>query len=602
MKINHSPAVFLFLLISQFYLASASAETLPEVLEPIVVRQLPYGSASRGPVTAVLTGEDIEKISANTPQELLNYLGVDVQTRGPYGVKSDISLNASTFQQVLILVNGMRVKDTQTAHQDLDLFFNVDDIERIEIIPAARSSVYGPDGVGGAINFILKKADKGENSLSASFGNYDTYEQKLNLSGRFKQLRNRFSFANAVSEGARFDTDFRTDTFFNSATWEKDDIAIFIDSGYSEKEYGAYDFYTPARGYPSKEWVNTKFIDVRTQLKKERFTFEPHANYREHFDKFMLTIRNPGLYLNHHRTDTYQVGAVLTVPFTKGDLVFGADFGEEKIQSNNLGKHVRDHWNVYLDPSFALGPWTTLNTAVRIDDYTTFKEEVTGSVSLKHSFNEKSDSYVVMGRNIRIPTFTELYYSDSTTAGNPDLKPEQAYNFEAGYHRKLSEKLDATISFFYRHENDTIDYTKLTSLDPKFIARNISMADTLGLNIYSKWEATDNTAFDLRYIFNNKRQKADGFIYKYGLNHIKHLIDFGMDTKLNRWKNRVDVIMKKKPTRRDWVLVNDMVSFDAWKDLELFFEVYNLFNVEHQEIVGIPEPDRLFKVGLKYSW
>lgn len=574
----------------------------PTDLEPIVVRQVPYGSASRGPVTAVLTQEDIRNIPANSPEDLLSYVGFDVQTRGAYGVKSDISLNASTFQQVLILVNGVRVKDSQTAHHDLDLFFTVDDIERIEVIPAARSSVYGPDGSGGAVNFILKKPSHEKNSISASGGNHDTYEQKINLSYDILKAKNRFSFAHTTSGGSRFDTDFRTDTFFNSSSWESDNTSVYLDAGYNEKEFGAYDFFTPGRGFPSKEWINTKFVNLSSVFKKERFTFEPHANFREHFDKFMLNIFNPGLTLNHHRTDTYSGGGVLRIPHAKGDFVFGADVGEERIASNNLGKHARGHWDAYIDPSLEIGSYSTLNLALRIDDYMTFKEEVTGSFSLKHLISEESDCSVTVGRTIRVPTFTELYYSDPTTAGDAALKPEQAYNAQAAYHRNFRKDLEGTFSFFVRQEYDTIDFTKLAVVDPRFIARNISDAAVFGLNAYAKWQVSEKMSLDLRYFFANKRQKGDGLIYKYGLNFLKHMIDLGMDNKLPLGHNRVDIIMKKKPNRREWVLLNDRVSFEVRKDVELFCEVYNLLNVEVQEIAGVPGSGRQFKFGAKFSW
>jgi iron complex outermembrane receptor protein len=584
------------------FIFSAAGVHAATELEPIVVRQSLYGSAGSGIVSGVVTREDIRGMPVNTPEDMLNYLGVDLQARGPYAVKSDISINASTFQQVLILVNGVPVKDTQTSHHDLDLYFNIDDVDKIELIPAAASAKYGPGGSGGAINFVLKKAGEEKNFISAAGGNHYTAEQKLGFSYSLFKAKNRFSFSNSSSGGTRYDTDFRTDTFFSSSAWENRDTSYFLDGGYNEKEFGAYDFYTPNRGYPSKEWTNTKFIDARAVLKSDRVVFEPRLNFRQHRDKFMLDITRPNLYLNHHTTNTYQAGGRLSFPFGKNDLGMGADYGEEQIISNNLGRHIRGHWDAYLDPTFELSASTTLNLTARVDSYTTFAEEFTGSLSLKHIFDEKNDVYATFGRTIRVPTFTELYYNDPTTAGDANLKPESALNFETGWGCKFSGALRGSLSFFVRSENDTIDYTKLTAADPKFIARNIAKATTYGLNAYLKWDAGKNVSYDLRYLFNNKRRNNNGQIFKYGLSHLKHMVGLGIDNKFNSGRNRVDFIMKKKPGRRDWVLVNDRASFDVKKDVELFVEVYNLFNVEFQEIAGIPEQGRLFKAGVKLSW
>ena len=603
---GRGPRVFLSIL--TFSIFSATCVHAATELEPIVVRQSLYGSAGSGPVSSVVTREDIKDMPVNTPEDMLHYLGVDLQARGPYGVKSDISINASTFQQVLILVNGVPIKDTQTSHHDLDLYFNLDDVEKIELIPAAASAKYGPGGSGGAINFVLKKAgtaaagDAEKNFISVAGGNHYTAEQKLGLSYSLFKAKNRFSFSNSSSGGSRYDTDFRTNTFFTSSVWENRDTSYFLDGGYNEKEFGAYDFYTPARGYPSKEWTNTKFIDARAVLRSDRVVFEPRLNFRQHKDKFMLDITRPKLYLNHHTTNTYQAGGRVSMPFGKNDLGMGADYGQEQIISNNLGRHIRGHWDAYLDPTFELSASTTLNLTARVDSYTTFAEEFTGSLSLKHIFNGNNDVYATFGRTIRVPTFTELYYNDPTTTGDANLKPESALNFETGWGRKLSDSLRGSLSFFVRNEQDTIDYTKLAAADPKFIARNIAKATTQGINAYLKWDANDKASFDIRYIFNNKRRNNNGQIFKYGLSHLKHMIDLGIDNKFSSGRNRVDLIMKKKPNRRDWVLVNDRVSFDVKKDVELFAEVYNLFNVEFQEIEGIPEQGRLFKAGVKFSW
>ncbi len=588
---------FSILLVLSQLLAGAGKASGAE-LEPIVVRRALSGE----PVTAALNREDIDNIPANSPEELLNYLGVDIQSRGFSGIKSDISLNASTFQQVLILVNGLRINDPQTAHHDLDLFFNIEDIERIEIIPAAASSKYGPNGIGGAINFVLKKPKAEKNSISAAGGNLDTYEQKLNLSSGMKNFTNRFSASNIESDGSRYDMDFRTNTFFYSALLELEDASLSLDTGYNEKEFGAYDFYTPAKGYASKEWINTKFLDLRGTLEGAEFTFEPRLSFRQHYDKFMLDIRNPDLYLNHHRTDAYQAGGILTFPLSEGKLSIGADYAEENIASNNLGKHDRGNWALYLDSGFGLAQESSLNLSLRVDGYTAFSEELTGSVSLRHAINDKSGVYLMVGRSIRVPTFTELYYSDPTTAGDASLGPESAINLQAGIERELTEALDCSFSFFVRQEYDTIDFTKLTASDAKFIARNISEATTEGLNLFLKWRLNDATSMDAGYFYANKRLKDNGKIYKYGLSHLKHMATLGLDSRFSFGRNRFELIVKKKPGRRAWALANDKFSYELTGNIELFFEVYNLFNVEYQEIEGIPEQKRMFKFGTKFTW
>jgi iron complex outermembrane receptor protein len=571
-------------------------------LERIVVTRYSDQASGHGVVSATLDQDDIQKIPAQTPEDLVTYLGGDVQSRGSYGVKSDISFNASTFQQVLILVNGMRVKDPQTAHHDLDLFFNMEDVERVEIIPAASSSIYGPDGSGGAINFILKKPKKKKNSITLSGGNDETFEEKLNLFYSLKELHNSLSASHASSNGYSYDTDYKTDTFFHSSAFEDDNADVYFDAGYNQKEFGAYDFYTPGSNLPSKEWTNTKFFNLRSNFRKEKFTFSPRFLFRKHHDKFILDITRPSYFLNHTDTQMNEEGGELKFTVFNIDAVLGADYGEESMVSDKMGKHFRSHWDIYLSPMFEINEKTTLKVTMRQDDYSSINGEWTGSASLKHILSESMDGFVSLGRTIRVPTFTELYYSDPTTAGDPDLKPEHAYHLEAGLNKKIKDNVDVSGSFFVRQEYDTIDFTKMTPLDAKFIARNISQATTHGLNLYGQWRMTEKTAFDARYLFANKRQKSDGLIYKYGINYLKHMVNIGYNQMLPFGSNRLDFIIKKKPGRKEWVLVNDRLTWKAQKNCEVFLEVYNLFNVSYEEIVGIPQAGRQVKVGTTFKW
>jgi len=581
-------------------------------LEPIVVTR---GVGRRGPHPAsdVLTREDIERRAFSSPEDVLSALGADLQTRGRSGIKSDVTLNASTFQQVLILVNGVPVKDTQTSHHDLDLFFNIEDIERVELIPAASAVKYGPGGMGGAVNFVLKEPaypEAAKNSLSVAGGSDTTFE----ASGRvhFSGLggHHTLSAGHGQSDGSRYDTDHRTETFFYSGTWggagdttTRGAATNFsLNAGYNEKEFGAYDFYTPHRGFPSKEWTNTSFVDLRGRSGNDAWTFEPRAFWRRHHDKFALNVENIALYLNHHRTDTYAGGVTITRHFDEWDLSLGLDHGEERITSRNLGDHDRGHWDVYLDPRFELSDRTVLNITLRLDDYTSFGSEMTGGVTLTHAYAGHADVYASFGRTMRVPTFTELYYLDPTTAGNANLEPEHAINLETGWRKKVAPDVDVSLSVFGRREDDTIDFTKLTPADARFVARNISRAHSWGLNAFAAWQATDTAGLDLRYTYCDKDLDDNGLLYKYGLSYAKHMVRLGFDWDPAFGHNRCDVIMKKKPGRRAWVVVNDRFTLPLSGGWRLFAEVYNLFNQEYQEIDGIPEQGRLFKLGLDLSW
>jgi iron complex outermembrane receptor protein len=78
---------------------------------------------------------------------------LDVQQRAP-GTSADLSIRGSTFGETLILVNGLRLNDMQTGHNNLDIPFPFEAVQRVEVLKGAGSTMYGSDAMGGAVNFI----------------------------------------------------------------------------------------------------------------------------------------------------------------------------------------------------------------------------------------------------------------------------------------------------------------------------------------------------------------------------------------------------------------------------------------------------------------
>ncbi|HID99484.1 MAG TPA: TonB-dependent receptor, partial [Thiotrichaceae bacterium] len=84
--------------------------------------------------------------------------GVDLRERGTFGVQGDLSIRGANFSQVLILINGIKVYDPQTAHHNLDIPVSLSDVERIEILNGHGSSIYGENAFGGVINIVTNKS------------------------------------------------------------------------------------------------------------------------------------------------------------------------------------------------------------------------------------------------------------------------------------------------------------------------------------------------------------------------------------------------------------------------------------------------------------
>ena len=106
-----------------------------------------------GKSVLIIDKEQLKNTPAVSVAEILvQHAGVDIRQRGANGVQADIGLRGSTFDQVLILLNGVRMSDAQTGHNSLNIPVDVSAIERIEIIKGAGARVYGQNSLAGVVN------------------------------------------------------------------------------------------------------------------------------------------------------------------------------------------------------------------------------------------------------------------------------------------------------------------------------------------------------------------------------------------------------------------------------------------------------------------
>src|ERR1035437_1725973 len=224
-------------------------------------------SAQRAPVAfsqvarivKVIGKEEIQSAPVQSLQDLLEYsLNVDVRQRGNYGVQADISIRGGSFDQVLILLNGININDPQTGHHSLNLPVSFDAIERIEILEGPASRIYGLNAFSGAINIITGTSTGSNLKARLSGGQFGYYDSGLSGNIVTGKLTNFISVDHRSSDGYIKNTDFKlTDAYYLGKLATSAGI-IELQAGNSDRAFGANSFYTPA--YPDQyEKVNTTF-------------------------------------------------------------------------------------------------------------------------------------------------------------------------------------------------------------------------------------------------------------------------------------------------------------------------------------------------------
>ncbi|MBU0709823.1 MAG: TonB-dependent receptor [Candidatus Omnitrophica bacterium] len=551
-----------------------------------------------------ITRDAAESLAFNSPIEQLSFLALDLQSRSPQGaIQTDFSLRGSTFQGVLMLLDGARINDPQTGHHNSDLPVTLADIEQIEITPGISSARFGPDAIGGAINITLKKPKREEGILEISYGEFKTNYALLSISEIIGDLGLRFSVENQESDGFYEDTDSEKFTTSLNSFLEIPDGEFKFSFGYQEKEFGAYDFYTPGCGYLSKEWTKTFLLNSGMTLEKGGFLIKPNFLWRRHFDKFALdkTLKR-STYLNHHQTDIYTPNIYIQkYTSSLGKIGLGLEYGEERIKSTNLGDHTRNHRSIFADDAFDLNDRLSFDLSLRTDDFDGFKEVETGSVNCRFKFREGKGLSLGISRSIRVPSFTELYYNDPLTLGNSGLSAEKSKNYQAGYDYER-KAFSLGVVFFFRQEEGFIDWVKRSPSQVKWQAENISGADVYGIENYLRFDINDYLKLNTNYTYINKCNDDDVYLYKYGSNYIKHLVNSVLIFDLPFGVQSIGLTYKKKPSRDGWLLVSTRLAYDFNKNFQIFLKGTNLFNVEYQEIEGIPQPGRYLEAGLRLSW
>lgn len=547
---------------------------------------------------------EFKKLPFDSWIESLNLTPLDLQARSPFGgIQDDFSLRGSTFQGVLILKDGQGINDPQTAHHNADIPLTSEDIERIEVIPGVSSSVFGPDAIGGAVNIIRKRPAQNKISWQAKGGQHKAWSQLFSATARKNAFGARVSVEHEESGGFSEDTDFKKTTASLNTSLELPNTEFKGDFGYQEKEFGAFDFYTPGLNYPSKEWTKTYLLDCGAVFTGSRLMIKPNILWRRHYDRFLLDkTLSRSTYLNRHRTDVLTPNIYLQAETaTLGKLGLGAEYGLEDIDSTNLGKHMRHHQSVFLDGAKDLNDRMSLGASYRFDNFNTFGATNTGSINLRHHLNAGQAISFGISRTMRIPSFTELYYNDPVTLGNDSLSSEKAVNYQLGYNYK-KQALSLGAVFFLRDEKDFIDWVKHSLSQAKWQAENITRDKVYGVEGSLNWKAAGSLELSANYTYINKTIDETGLIYKYGQNWCRHLAQGSFIFDLAFGQQSLTFSYKKKPGRRGWVILNTHFSCGFFKKAQVFLDITNLLDIDYQEIEGIPSPGRWLQAGLRIDW
>lgn len=610
--------VFICLLCSFLFLTEfIFAET--EVHLFLTGSRLPVEPAKLTRQVTVLTSKEIEKMPVKSIPELLaTLLPLDIQGRGSPAVQADVGMRGSTFEQVVVLIDGVKVNDPQTGHHSLDLPLGLNDIERVEILHGQSSSLYGSNGSGGVVSIITKKPGKKKTDVSLSYGDYHSWSGGIGLGGEkiSFHIEGRKSDGYPVPEKYLKSTEkysYDYDSLSGFARWENGqgkDYRWDITLGLASKNFGAYDFYTPMAGYPSREETDSVFGKIEFLRKMGTSSLKSAIFSRVHKDKFILdSTGRRTTYINEHTNSTLGVILQVETRFLKQDFVIGFEPVREEISSvgtkGGLGKHERTKIALYEETIFSKKN-ISLNPSLRseFNSFTTNWEHAP-NLGLSWDFFPGWKLRSSLGRTYRIPSFTELYYEDLVNKGDASLKIESSWSSELGISRvafspdKFDERnFQLDTSFFWREEKDVIDWVQVSVNPRKFQVTNIGRLKKYGLDFGLRWR-TQVLDTSINYVHTQTANQGVPSISKYALrsplDQISLWINYQLPWEIQQsWSG---VYKKRKNEKGYFNLCGKMGK--KIKNIELILEGTNLLNESYEEVLGVPQPGRWFWAGLK---
>ena len=447
---------------------------LPEAV--VVGTRTPVARQSVGHTFDILTRAQLDDLPVASVAEALQYVpGLDVRQRGPRGVQADLSVRGGTFDQVLVLLNGVKLADPQTGHHALNIPVPLENVERIEVLKGPGARLYGQNAFAGAINIVTKhpvgtgitaRATAGGNEL-AGFGVSGT----LTSGG----VTHTLSYGKDVSAGYRPNTDFDVTNTFYQATLPTRGGTFELLAALSDRAFGANGFYASASATEQYEEVQTSITALTHKLDfRERYTLTHRVSWRRNQDEYVFVRSNPSLYRNLHISHVYGYDGYLARDGELGRSGVGLEVQQIGLSSNLLGQRRRTLANLLVEHAFAFAdgklgvtPGATVNY---LSDAGT---RVLPALDVFYRVSDAFRFYGNAGTTFRVPTYTDLSYEDRFNRGNPDLLPERAYAFELGGQYDLGG-LQVKGAAWQRTGSDLIDYQRDVEVDSLFRAVNLN--------------------------------------------------------------------------------------------------------------------------------
>ncbi|WP_439559366.1 TonB-dependent receptor plug domain-containing protein [Dyadobacter sp.] len=622
-------------------------------LDPVTVTSsiVEKRASETGRNIAVINGAAFQNLPVHSIDDLLRYVpGVEIQARGPMGSQSDIVLRGGTFQQVLVILDGIRLNDPNTGHFNSYIPISPSEIERIEVLKGASSAIYGSDAVGGVVHVISKTF-----AARLMHGYEDTPGTKTNVNARvsagqygllnasagaFYQINKLAVSGGVLSNNATGVQQRGTKGYFHNNTaslslnyWLSDAWNVAVRSSYDHRDFAAQNFYTVLKSDTASEKVKTSWNQLRLGYQKNKSTFAVNAGYKFVEDTYAF---NPHAVANNSKSRLWQGLATWQQAFSPAtSLIGGLNYQNRNIQSNDRGNHSIHQLAPFVSLVQSFGKNFTVTPSVRIDWRQSIGTEAVPQITLSY----KKDSWQLRGsagKTIRDADFTERFnnYNKALVTGgnvgNPDLKAERSFSYEVGADWFLTtnntSQLKLSGTFFQRLQNDLIDYVttpyaqmpRKDNLSPTGnfgLALNIAEVNTTGFEL--DIQSASNIGADQKLLLNAgltwlDSQNSNQVPSFYVSSHARFLFNFSTTYQVKSFSLSLNGLYKQRAAReasaieasisKNYFILNARAEYAFLnRMLAVFVQADNAFDTKYSDLLGAKMPGRWVSGGVRFN-
>ncbi|MBQ2675365.1 MAG: TonB-dependent receptor [Prevotella sp.] len=586
---------------------------------------LALGQAAR--MVTVLSREDIQAAPVQSINDLLKMaVGVDVRQRGPIGAQTDIGIRGGTSEQITILLNGINICDPQTGHNAFDLPCDIADIERIEVLEGPAGRVYGTSSLVGAINIVTRQGAQNAANLRLEGGSFGYLSTAARAGWSSHSLSAGYTRSDGYShaKSGALNADYSGFKAFWNSQFSVLNSKLACHAGLSTKGFGSNTFYS-AKFDEQFEKTTKLYTALQGDVNAGGLHFSPAIYWNRSYDRFELIRGSEDrVPFNHHRSDVFGINLNSWFDWPLGRTAFGAEFRNEDIVSTNLGEALNEpfsHYKVGLNRS---------NLSFHVEHNILLKRFTlsAGFIAVKNTWNQMPFTiypgidasyrigdhfkiYASYNSSLRMPSFTELYYSVGGHQADRYLKPEELRAVEGGV-KYQSRQFSVKASIFHHHQRNTIDWMMDTrEADPIWQSVNLTKVNTLGQEVTVNYQLSIvNCQLSYCHLHQSK-DMPDYLQSQYALEYLRHKLTAQLKAHLfsrldltlcYRYQDRMGSYTDTSgqvQSYHPYSVVDTRLSWNA-DTYSLYIEGNNLLSHRYVDYGNVPQPGFWLMVGAKY--